>query len=76
MARVTLQSVSLFILGSAMNTWFTHSVLPALGEGDGASDVGGEGDRSTCCVEDGGRISLTFCAVHTFLDRNTGFVFG
>ena len=35
-----------------------------------------EGDRATCRVEDGGRISLTFRAVHTFLDRDTGCLFG
>ena len=63
------------MLGQA-NVGFTHAVLPASGKGSGAPDVGVEGDRATCRVEDGGRISLTFCAVHTFLDHDTGCLFG
>ena len=74
-AQVTLPSSSLFMLGPA-NARFTHAVLPASGEGDGAPDVGEEGGRATCRVEDGGRISLAFCAVHTCLDRDTGCLFG
>lgn len=75
-AQVTLPSSSLFMLGPATNARFTHAVLPASGEGGGAPDVGEEGGRATCRREDGGRISLTFRAVHTFLDRDTGCLFG
>ena len=65
-AQVTLPSSSLFMLGPA-NARFSHTVLPASGEGNGAPDVGEEGGRATCRVEDGGHISLTFCVVHMLL---------
>ena len=60
------------MLGPATNARFIHSVLPAPGEGDGAPDGREEGDRATCRVEDVGRISLVFHAVHTLLDRDIG----
>ena len=73
---MTLPSGSLFILGSTTNARFTHAVLPVSGKGPGAPDVGVEGDRATCRVEDGYRISLTFRVVHTFLDRKQGACLG
>ena len=76
MTRVTLTSGSLFVLNPTTNVLFTHLVLPAPREVRGGKDVGEEGNSATCRVEDGGRISLTFCAVHTFLDPNTGCLFG
>ena len=64
------------MLDLATNAWFTHALLPVLGEGSGSPDIGEEEGRATCRVENGGCISLTFRAVHTFLDRNTGCLFG
>ena len=39
-------------------------------------DIVEEEGRATCRVEDGGHISLMFYAVHVFLDRHTGCLFG
>ena len=72
---MTLPSGSLFILGSETNARFTHSVLPVSGEGDSVPDIGEDGGKATCRVEVRGRISLTFHAVHMFLDRNIGCLF-
>ena len=44
-AQVTLPSSSLFMLGPATDTRFTHLVLPASGEGGGVPDVREEGAR-------------------------------
>mmetsp|Transcript_29009 Transcript_29009/g.69954 ORF Transcript_29009/g.69954 Transcript_29009/m.69954 type:complete len:396 (-) Transcript_29009:906-2093(-) len=81
---------SMFVLGPYTNARFTHAVLPLICEEEGgedgrenrtaSSDEGGERtsgeDDVRCSVEDGGRISLTFRDVRTFLDVRTKRLFG
>ena len=86
-ARVDLPPGSMFVLGPETNARFTHAVLPMDDFGDregrenGDCDDGDEeGDEMTentkCSIEDGGRISLTFRDVRTFLDVKTQRLFG
>merc|ERR1719253_2455528 len=89
-ARGDLPPGSMFVLGPYTNARFTHAVLPLICEEEGGEDgrknrtassdeggkrTGGEGDVR-CSVEDGGRISLTFRDVRTFLDIRTKRLFG
>lgn len=69
--RVELPPGSMFVLGPETNATFTHAVLPT-------SNVKKKrgGNSIKCSVEDGGRISLTFRDVRTFLDLKSQRLFG
>lgn len=81
-ARVDLPPGSMFVLGPFTNARFTHAILPSKG-GEGASgrrrfrrSGRGATEGAECRVEEGGRISLTFRDVRTFLDVKTQRLFG
>ncbi|KAL3822753.1 hypothetical protein ACHAXA_008056 [Cyclostephanos tholiformis] len=71
--RVDLPPGSMLVLGPYTNARFTHAVLP-LSSNDRPTAM--TGDDVTCNVEEGGRISLTFRDVRTFLDTKTQRLFG
>jgi len=88
-ARVELPPNSMFVLGPYTNARFTHAVLPserdfsfdveegevAIGE-EFSSTCNDDDDDVNCNIERGGRISLTFRDVRTFLDVKTQRLFG
>eukprot|EP00580_Thalassiosira_gravida_P017288 CAMPEP_0201665222 /NCGR_PEP_ID=MMETSP0494-20130426/6435_1 /ASSEMBLY_ACC=CAM_ASM_000839 /TAXON_ID=420259 /ORGANISM="Thalassiosira gravida, Strain GMp14c1" /LENGTH=647 /DNA_ID=CAMNT_0048144133 /DNA_START=12 /DNA_END=1955 /DNA_ORIENTATION=- len=85
-ARVVMPPNSMFVLGPFTNARFTHAVLPMTEEAEGRGGNGANNDDDmfgpaenndvTCNVEAGGRISLTFRDVRTFLDVKTQRLFG
>ena len=86
-ARVELPPNSMFVLGPYTNARFTHSVLPrkvsfsdeheVVISGEETKMVGSvKRSDAKCCIEGGGRISLTFRDVRTFLDIKTQRLFG
>jgi len=84
--RIELPSNSMFVLGPYTNGRFTHAVLPkkvTFSERNLVSLVGEDKDTKKasslnprCSIEGGGRISLTFRDVRTFLDIKTQRLFG
>jgi len=89
--RLDLPPGSMFVLGPFTNAMFTHAVLPMESDGFGGRGKQtssckkqvrevGSGNKSTdgikCSIEGGGRISLTFRDVRTFLDVKTQRLFG
>jgi len=84
--RIELPSNSMFVLGPYTNARFTHAVLPkkvTFSESNLVSLVGEDKDTKKasslnprCSIEGGGRISLTFRDVRTFLDIKTQRLFG
>jgi len=91
-ARVELPPNSMFVLGPYTNARFTHAVLPrkcsddiqkkrvSFGKKGGEKEEEGgrepSDDLTRCSIEGGGRISLTFRDVRTFLDVKTQRLFG
>ena len=77
-SRVVLPAGSMLVLGPHTNAAFTHSILPSDGgvreprRGEGAPKRG----PPTCDVGNGGRISLTFRDVRTYLDARSGRLVG
>jgi len=84
--RIELPSNSMFVLGPYTNARFTHAILPkkvTFSESNLVSLVGDDEDtkktsslNARCSIEGGGRISLTFRDVRTFLDIKTQRLFG
>ena len=88
-ARVELPPYSMFVLGPFTNARFTHAILPnerefsfdieedeADNNGKVATTFNDDDEDVTCNIERGGRISLTFRDVRTFLDVKTQRLFG
>jgi len=78
-AHVELPPGSMLVLGPETNARFTHSVLPIRGdykENCNEKKVNLSDIVAKCIVNEGGRISLTFRDVRTFLDVKSLRLFG